>query len=325
MSSQSKEKLVSHYSYTLEQDDLGVSFCHGLTLSDLNKEQLGALHHLLEDPGRGQFINDLKTGLQVAVTASLKAQRICVVFRGSDDEFDWVNNIKTLKTCIDKTQDVSVHRGFMGILTRHIQDLMDCIDRLLGSHPLLDVYVTGHSLGGALATLFGYLLARSPAVEGRIGRVTVVSFASPRVGNAGWRRAFDSTQGLAHYRVVNNRDLITATPSLLYKHTGTVLHLTNSPTTHMKLYQDYHYSWSRFSMFTCWSVKDHNTSRYWRRLQQVHWIMRGESNDYVFLLKGGLELQEPEQAQGKGRGQGQGGLQEQEKGNTDGADSTSSP
>jgi predicted lipase len=182
-----------------------------------------------------KFINDLKTGLQVAVTASLKAHRICVVFRGSDDEFDWVNNIKPLKTCIDKTQDVSVHRGFMGILTTHIQDLMDCIGRLLGSYPLLEVYVTGHSLGGALATL--YLLARSPAVEGRIGRVTVVSFASPRVGNAGWRRAFDSTHGLAHYRVVNNRDLITATPSLLYKHTGTVLHLTNSLTTRMKLYQ----------------------------------------------------------------------------------------
>jgi hypothetical protein len=41
---------------------------------------------------------------------------------------------------------------------------------------------------------------------------------------------------------------------------------------------------------------------------QVHWIMRGESNDYVLLLKGGLELQEPEQAQGKGGEHGRGGL-----------------
>ena len=70
--------------------------------------------------------------------------------------------------------------------------------------------IVGHSIGGALATLFGYRISRGAGVttvntniESKVSNnhVTVVSFGSPRVGNTGFQRHFDSQPNLDHLRV----------------------------------------------------------------------------------------------------------------------------
>jgi hypothetical protein len=45
------------------------------------------------------------------------------------------------------------------------------------------VYITGHSLGGALATLFAVELSSKLAKSGGQTQITMYNFGSPRVGN----------------------------------------------------------------------------------------------------------------------------------------------
>ena len=51
-------------------------------------------------------------------------------------------------------------------------------------------------------------------------QVTIVSFASPRVGNNGWKKSFDAKENLHHYRITNCNDIVTAFPNILYRHVG---------------------------------------------------------------------------------------------------------
>jgi len=53
--------------------------------------------------------------------------------------------------------------------------------------PSYEICVTGHSLGGALATLAGFDLAARPDLPKPIKLVT---FESPRVGSGGFQPAF---------------------------------------------------------------------------------------------------------------------------------------
>lgn len=74
------------------------------------------------------------------------------------------------------------------------------------------VYITGHSLGGAMATI-----ACSRLEEiGKIEQLT--TFGSPRVGT----RKFVKNIATPHMRFVNNNDIVTKVPLLLmgYKHHG---------------------------------------------------------------------------------------------------------
>ena len=56
-------------------------------------------------------------------------------------------------------------------------------------HPL-QVYLTGHSLGGALATLAAYDVARALEACPQRTHVLCYSFGSPRVGNHAFAHAY---------------------------------------------------------------------------------------------------------------------------------------
>ncbi len=77
------------------------------------------------------------------------------------------------------------------------------------------VTITGHSLGGALATLLGLDLALNSGGT----RPEVYTFASPRVGCGEFREQYDALVP-ATYRVFNHSDLVPKQPPLLYAHVG---------------------------------------------------------------------------------------------------------
>jgi hypothetical protein len=105
------------------------------------------------------------------------------------------------------------------------------------------LYVTGHSLGGATATLFGFFAATDPTIT-KDGPVTLYTFASPRVGDSRFRSAFkflEERGKIRHARIHNKKDKVTRVPYFggSYEHVGLEIRLrpekppvVDYPTTH---------------------------------------------------------------------------------------------
>lgn len=125
-----------------------------------------------------------------------------------------------------------VHVGFLKAYTRNAFN-----DRLLGkvNHILnrcqlasstpsttpVKVYLTGHSLGGALAMLCAYDVAtRTPCADFDID-ISCYTFGAPRVGNHAWARLYNNKVPDT-WTLINSDDVITRAGKFffLFKHVG---------------------------------------------------------------------------------------------------------
>jgi len=139
-----------------------------------------------------------------------------VAFRGSEiwkkkGKFDLTKVMADLKADVDiRLTDWfsggKVHHGFRDALEEVWSDLLPYITRL--DRKGCKIWMTGHSLGAALATLCG---SRYGSVQG------VYTFGSPRVGNDGFKEQLD----VKIYRIVNNEDIVARVPPPgVYVHVG---------------------------------------------------------------------------------------------------------
>src|SRR5690349_10460864 len=110
-----------------------------------------------------------------------------------------------------------VHAGFKIAYQSVGQDIEANVLQLNG----LPLYITGHSLGAALATVATQTLEHNPRIREMIA--ACYTFGSPRVGNTEYDIEFKSPI----YRVVNTTDIVTVIPLLLmgYIHIGDVRYL----------------------------------------------------------------------------------------------------
>lgn len=76
----------------------------------------------------------------------------------------------------------------MGKGTSKFDEIMNYVLPLIEKHSDFRLYVTGHSLGGALATIFSFKVAASNLPIQK--PITCVSVASPKVGGNCFRKAF---------------------------------------------------------------------------------------------------------------------------------------
>jgi triacylglycerol lipase len=107
-----------------------------------------------------------------------------------------------------------VHKGFVGAYKSVEGPVLRAIEKLDD----IPLYITGHSLGAALATVATQYLERDRKIRDQIA--ACYTFGSPRVGNTEFDRDFKS----AIYRVVNTTDIVTVVPLLAmgYIHVGDV-------------------------------------------------------------------------------------------------------
>lgn len=211
-----------------------------------------------------KFISNPKTDLQVGITLSEHNKRICVVFRGSESRSDWYYDLSILKCRL--RDNICVHSGFYKQLFDGgvYQDIVAQVKKLITEYPDFDIYTTGHSLGAALATLCGFQLAHEFE-----NNVTVVSFASPRVGDLQWKRSFATKSNLHHYRVATKRDIVTAFPYFGYHHVGENIRLSD---TAVKVFlSGTARGWYDETILSCWSASEHMCDVYYHRLVQNSW------------------------------------------------------
>jgi hypothetical protein len=207
------------------------------------------------------LLNEPKTDTQGAILP--EGDGITIVFRGSTSDFDWETNFATKQEraefdrqiiqqqiVADKEQvypyegasksGALIHRGFV----QAYFSVRDQIHDYIRSNPVSTVTVTGHSLGGALATLCAidvqYNFSSKVTVE-------AYTFGAPKVGNEGFQESFNRRIPNS-YRFVAGMDLVPELPRWWqgYRHVNTELRIG-----------------PRFSLqFLSQRFKDHAITRY---------------------------------------------------------------
>lgn len=152
-----------------------------------------------------------------------------LALRGSASKADWKLNLKTGKVSFPagkplakkaEEQEPAVHEGFLKYARAVLSQPLDVDgdgkpDNLVSfyrTHPGEKLLLTGHSLGGAGATLLGSeLVTRGVAPE----QIPVITFGAPAVGNAAFARQVGDRLRLQ--RVVTSLDPVPGALQTFYK------------------------------------------------------------------------------------------------------------
>lgn len=205
------------------------------------------------------FYNNINNGLQTGITISHIHKRISVIFRGTSSKRDWMHSLSFCKSHIG--DDIYVHTGLYKQLieNNYCKNIMRDLENIVNEYNEYDIYVSGHSGGGAVACIFAYLFSTRTSKY-----ITVVTFASPRVGNIKWFERFNNKDNLRHYRVINNRDIVTSIPYINYYHVGNTL-LLKDDDMYMKKYREKTDSWLNWCC-CAYSIMDHNLDNYYYKM-----------------------------------------------------------
>jgi triacylglycerol lipase len=143
-------------------------------------------------------------------------EQTVVSFRGTHFLSEWLGDAElALVPYRFRPESGSAHIGFQAIYETLRPSLRKVLSEL--GNPPLPLIIVGHSLGAALATLCA-LDAEVAKLSN--GPIQVVTFASPRVGDARFRDAFkDNVKDCL--RIANRSDLVPNLPlPILYSHVG---------------------------------------------------------------------------------------------------------
>jgi Lipase (class 3) len=147
---------------------------------------------------------------------------VIFAFRGTDgaDFQNWLTNLWGFKTDFPVIPDAAVHTGFF-VAYKDIQPQVNAmIEKMLDKYSHLNpsIFVTGHSLGGALAVF----AAIDIKVHHRYQDVTLYTYGQPRVGNEAFSRFVDRVFWGKHERVTNDDDMVPHVPPRIlgYYHSG---------------------------------------------------------------------------------------------------------
>lgn len=138
---------------------------------------------------------------------------IYLTFRGTSNLSDVIKDIKFTKK--DDTYGIPgrFHKGFHDTVLKDgvAEKLLDKIIEICKNSRKREIYITGHSLGGACATIFySFLKMKLPSIK-----KTLVTFGCPRVGDSDFSKSINES-----FRYVNGGDIVTKIPNIRYHHIG---------------------------------------------------------------------------------------------------------
>ncbi len=132
-----------------------------------------------------------------------KAEHTVVVFKGSQEKEDWLTNFRVKKKEFKGTKTY-VHEGFMESFELFEKLELSALVKEFNENKSHTLSVTGHSLGGAIATIFtAYLLNINIDKE----RYVCYTFGAPPIGCKNFCMQHKKVN---LYRVVNSNDPVPA-------------------------------------------------------------------------------------------------------------------
>lgn len=160
-------------------------------------------------------------------------RRILISFRGTSTRKNWqtdldvdrvhlefalpsiVGDARVQEAANSSLSSIRVHSGFARAYTRISERVLSRVGELREERKR-PVFLAGHSLGGALATLCSIDMIRIAEVD----QIVVTTFGSPKVGNRQFAAFYDRLI-FRHWRVVNAYDIVTKNPQLPgFEHVG---------------------------------------------------------------------------------------------------------
>ena len=188
------------------------------------------------------------------------SKRLVLAFRGTEPkEF---SDIKAdLKAWKRKSEtEGMVHAGFYEYLERIWETVENHIN--YGAREEKELYICGHSLGGAMATL------AASRLNDRV--VACYTYGSPRVGGSVWRDKCT----FKHYRYVNNNDVVPKVPLWImgFRHYGELQYINFygnvrklTPWQRLKdALRGRFKAWSKLELFD--GVRDHDIGAYEKKI-----------------------------------------------------------
>jgi hypothetical protein len=160
--------------------------------------------------GRFRLVKIFNKDDAQAFLAVCDDQLAVLAFRGTASLQDWRTNLNAMRVPLPGVPGVKVHCGFLSAFECCREDIEAAVKAYVPS--TLGLYITGHSLGGALAQIASAVLERD-------NLAACYTFGSPRVGTLD----FDRQVKCPHYRIINNWDLVPGVPFPSfwgYYHTG---------------------------------------------------------------------------------------------------------
>lgn len=186
------------------------------TQESMNIDQYG--YHLHE------FIEDDTVGTQVIIAISHEG-RVAISFRGTSDFTDALTDVLSIKKRWLHGKGVlfwkpRVHFGFLNAYLPVRKQILSSIKKLTAENRKR-IHITGHSLGGALATLCAADIKRTLKLP-----VTMYNYGSPRVGNKKFKKLYQKLVPDS-FRFVNDKDAVPTMPKIAYHHIGNLCYMDN--------------------------------------------------------------------------------------------------
>ena len=248
--------------------------------NDIYADFAGEISFMTMPSATARLVQSEKTDTQLAILEDLDDNRTTIVFRGSENNKDWATNfqlftkeqnwskekketfreeMKAVKKTVradetlvypqeygEPSRPVRMHEGFI----KAYLSIRDEIHEHAKSSETTQYRVTGHSLGGAIATLCAVDLQYN--FGDRIA-IEVYTFGAPRTGNSAFTKSYNQRVPDT-WRIVNGWDAVVGLPAPWqgYRHVDAVMKLARK------------FTWKIISG----SLQDHKISSYILAIQK---------------------------------------------------------
>lgn len=160
-----------------------------------------------------ELVVDVQHCLQGFLGVAKDLNAIVIAFRGTQEHSiqNWIEDLfwKQLDINYPGMSDAMVHHGFYSAYhnTTIRPAIINAVERAKDFYGDLNIMVTGHSMGGAMAAFCGLDLTVNLGIQ----NVQVMTFGQPRIGNAAFASYY--TQLVPNtFRVTNYHDIVPHLP-----------------------------------------------------------------------------------------------------------------
>ncbi|KAI9819807.1 MAG: hypothetical protein M1832_003882 [Thelocarpon impressellum] len=168
-----------------------------------------------------EFQNSRFTDTTGFVAVDKTNRQIVMAIRGSQSVQNFVADVVFVGVPWNLCADCKVHKGFWLSWLELRSDITKAVNAAIEANPGFSVVFTGHSLGGAVATIAAADIRRAGT------QVALYTYGSPRIGNAKLAEFITAQAPGANFRVTHRDDPVPRLPPILfqYQHVSPEFHI----------------------------------------------------------------------------------------------------